>query len=247
MNILVCISKTPDTTSKISFVDDNMKFNEQGVNFIMNPYDEWYALVRAIELVEQNGGKVTVISVGGSDYDIIIRKALAIGADNAVRIDMQAEDASQVALEIANYARSRDFEVIFTGKETIDFNGSEVGAMIAALLDMPFVSYASHLEYADGKFVIDRDIEGGIEKVQVNEKFVLSAAKGLAQQRIPNMKGIMMSKSKPLEVMTPLSGNHPRVKVDGFETPPAKSGVKLINPENMDELVRLLHEEAKVI
>jgi len=245
MKLLVCISKTPETTSKISFIDGKT-FNAEGVQFIMNPYDEWYALVRALELVEANGGSVTVINVGPPANDIVIRKALAIGANDAVRIDAEAESAFQVATYIANYAKEQGYDIILTGKETIDYNGSEVGGMIAELINQPFISYASKLEVAGQTATIQRDIEGGIESLEVNTPFVLSAAKGLAEQRIPNMRGIMMAKKKPLTVVNPevVESN---VKITSFQLPPEKTGVKLIDPDNIDELVRLLHEEAKVI
>lgn len=246
MKILVCISKTPDTTAKISFMDNNSAFNGDGVSFIMNPYDEWYALVRAVELTEKFGGTCTVINVGPSSNDIIIRKALAIGAHDAVRVDFDAPDAYTVAANIAAHAKSAQYDMVFTGKETIDYNGSEIGAMIAELLDLPFISYANHLEYNEGTCTISRDIEGGDEICSVKVPFVLSASKGLAEQRIPNMKGIMTAKTKPLVVIPPVE-TAPRTEVVNYDLPPVKSGVKLVDPENMNELVRLLHEEAKVI
>jgi electron transfer flavoprotein beta subunit len=246
MNILVCISKTPETTSKISFKNGDTEYNTDGVNFIMNPYDEWYALVRAIELVEAQGGSITVLNVGDASNDIIIRKALAIGGDKAVRIDIDPKDAYTTASNIADYARDKAFDIIFVGKETIDFNGSEIGAMVSELLDMPYVSYATKLDSTNGQHTITREIEGGMEVCSVNGAVLISAAKGLAEQRIPNMKGIMMAKSKPLEVI-PANSNPIRVSTVKFTLPPAKTGVKLIAPENMDELVHLLHSEAKVI
>ena len=184
MKILVCVSKTPDTTAKISFTPDGSKFNEAGVTFIMNPYDEWYALVRAVELVEKNGGTVTLINVGGADNDQVLRKGLAIGATDAVRIDATPKSALFIAKQIAEYARSQSFDLVFCGKESIDFNGSEVGAMVAEFLDLPFVSYASKLEMnpagASGNTAtVERDIEGGVEIVEVQTPFVLSAAKGI--------------------------------------------------------------------
>lgn len=246
MNYLVCISKTPDTTSKISFKNDDTEYNGDGITFIMNPYDEWYALVRAIELSEQHGGTVTVINVGNASNDIIIRKALAIGAHDAVRIDIDPKDAYITAANIATYAKDKNYGAIFLGKETINFNGSEVGAMVAELLDLPYVSYVSKLEVNGESSTATRDIEGGVEVCTVDGPFVLSAAKGIAEQRIPNMKGIMMAKSKPLQVIPP-SHTNVRVKTEKFVLPNPKTGVKLVDPENMDELVRLLHEEAKVI
>lgn len=246
MKLLVCITKTPETTAKIAFKEDNSQFEENGVQFIMNPYDEWYALVRALELKEQLGGTVTVINVGPPSNDVIIRKALAIGADDAVRINTEALSADQVAANIAGYAKDQSFDIVFTGKESIDFNGSEVGGMIAEHLDIPFISYASHMEHDGTAATVSRDIEGGVEVVGVTGPFVISASKGLAEQRIPNMRGIMMAKRKPLNVVEATQTNS-KVSVVSFELPPEKGGIKMIDPEDMDELVRLLHEEAKVI
>ncbi len=246
MNLLVCISKTPETTAKISFNNDGKDLNTDGIQYIMNPYDEWYALVRALELKEAVGGKVVAINVGPSSNDIVIRKALAIGADEAVRIDVEAHSAQAVAKEIADYAKANAFDIIFTGKEAIDYNGSLVGSMIAEHLSLPFISYASKMEFADGKATVTADIEGGIEMMSVAPPFVLSAAKGLAEQRIPNMRGIMMAKKKPLNVVES-AGSESGAKILEYRLPSEKSGVKLIDAENMDELVRLLHEEAKVI
>ncbi len=246
MKILVCVSKTPDTTAKISFKDGNSTFDGAGVQFIMNPYDEWYALVRAIDLAKATGGTVTLINVGDAESDQIIRKGLALDANDAVRINAQPSSSFFVAKQIADYAKSQNFDVIFTGKETIDHNGSEVGAMISELLDLPFVSYASKLDFSGTLAVIERDIEGGIEVVEVETPFVLSAAKGLAEQRIPNMMGIMKAKSKPLAILEPTAVVE-NVKVEAFEMPKQKAGVKYIDPSDMDTLVRLLHEEAKVI
>jgi electron transfer flavoprotein beta subunit len=246
MKILVCISKTPDTTAKISFSADNKEFNSAGVPYILNPYDEWYSLVRALELTEKHGGSVTVINVGGADNETLIRKALAIGAQDAVRIDAQPRSALFVAKQIAEYARDKGFDAIFCGKETIDYNGSEVGPMIAEMLGLPFLSFVNHLELEGNKAKAIRDIEGGSEVLEVELPFVLSAAKGMAEQRIPNMMGIMKAKQKPLQVVAPVAFAD-KATVASYELPPAKSSVKLIDPENMDELVRLLHEEAKVI
>ena len=246
MKFLVCVSKTPETTSKIAFTGDGAEFDTAGVKYIMNPYDEWYALVRAIELKEKLGGSVTIINVGDASNDTVIRKGLAIGADNAVRVNADPKSSLYIAKQIANHAKSEGYDVVFCGKESIDYNGSEVGAMVAELLDLPFISFASHLEVEDGKGIVSRDIEGGVEVAEVSTPFVLSAAKGLAEQRIPNMRGIMMAKRKPLSVVDPVEATDPAKPVH-FELPPAKSGATYIDPENMEELVRLLHEEAKVI
>ncbi|MCG8330136.1 MAG: electron transfer flavoprotein subunit beta/FixA family protein [Chitinophagales bacterium] len=246
MKLLVCVSKTPETTAKISFKDGDTAFDPSGVQFIMNPYDEWYALVRALKLKEDQGGSVTIINVGPAANDPIIRKGLAIGADDAVRINADGLSAMEVAGQIANYAQKEGYDIVFLGKETIDYNGSEVGAMIAEMLDMPFISYANKMDIEGNTATISRDIEGGEEVLEVQTPFVISASKGLAEQRIPNMRGIMMAKRKPLNVVEPIATDTLAAAVQ-FELPPAKSAVKLIDPENMDELVRLLHEEAKAI
>lgn len=246
MKILVCVSKTPDTTAKISFNGDSTEFNGAGVQFIMNPYDEWYALVRAVDLAKATSGTVTLINVGTVEDEQIIRKGLALDANDAVRIDMAPKSAMNTAFQIAEYAKANGFDLVFTGKETIDYNGSEVGAMVAEYLDMPFISYASKLDMSGKAATIERDIEGGVEVIEVDTPFVLSAAKGLAEQRIPNMMGIMKAKSKPLAVVAPQPFNDLST-VTKFDMPPAKAGVKMISPDNMEELVRLLHEEAKVI
>jgi len=246
MKILVCISKAPDTTAKIAFTENNTKFDSNGVQFIINPYDEWYALVRALELKEANGGSVTTISVGGADQDPIIRKALAIGADDAVRIDAEPTDAYFVAKQIAEYAKDKGYDMILCGKETIDFNGSQLGGMIAALLDLPYIAIASKLDMNGDTATIERDVLGGVEVVEVNGAFVLSAAKGMAEQRIPNMRGIMAARTKPLEVV-PAVQVEVLTTVSAFELPPVKSECHYVDAENPGELIDLLHNEAKVI
>lgn len=246
MKLLVCISQTPDTTAKISFNADGTEFNPAGVQFIMNPYDEWYALVRACELREALGGTVVALNVGPAANETTIRKALAIGADEAVRINSEPKGSGFVAKQIAEYARNENFDIIFFGKETIDYNGSEVGAMVAEYLDLPYVSYATKLDVNGSVATLERDIEGGVEVLEVDLPFALSAAKGMAEQRIPNMRGIMTARTKPLKEVAPVPFEE-SVKTVGYTLPPAKAGVKLIDPANMDELVRLLHEEAKVI
>lgn len=180
MKILVCISKAPDTTSKIAFSQENTVFDENGVQYIVNPYDEWYALVRALEIKETIGGEVTIITVGSANDDAIMRKALAIGADAAVRVDADPKDAYFTASQIANFAKTEGFDLIFTGKETINFNGSQVGGMIAELLDLPFVSLASKLDLKGETIQLEREIAGGVELIEVNIPVVVSCAKGMA-------------------------------------------------------------------
>ena len=246
MKTLVCISKSPDTTSKIAFTDNNTQFDENGVQYIVNPYDEWYALVRALELKEANGGTVTIITVGTASDDSVIRKALAIGADEAVRIDADPLDAYFVAMQIANYAKENSFDLIFTGKETINYNGSQIGGMVAEALDMAYISLASKLDINGSVATLDTEIIGGVQTVELELPAVISCAKGMAEQRIPNMRGIMAARTKPLTVVPP-SEVDSLTSFVGYSLPNAKSACKMIAPENMDELVALLHNEAKVI
>lgn len=246
MKILVPISTVPDTTSKVAFTDNNTQYDKNNVTYILNPTDEWYALVKAIELVEKHTGSVTVINVGDASNEQFIRKALAIGADNAVRVDGEPKDAFFVASQIAEYAKAEQFDLIITGKETIDYNGSQIGAMLAEMLDMPYVALASSLTVEANVATLSREIEGGEEIVEVQLPMVVGAQKGMAEQRIPNMKGIMMSRTKPLNTLSPTSVDQ-RVVIQSFQMPAAKTGAKMLAPDQLDELVRLLHEEAKAI
>lgn len=246
MKILVCISKTPDTTSKIAFTDGNTKFDENGVQFIVNPYDEWYALVRALELKEAGGGSVTAITVGGADTEPIIRKALAIGADSAVRIDAEPTDPSFVAAQLAAYAADKAFDLILLGKETIDYNGGVVGGMLAEFLGLPYIALATKLEMEGSTAVVTREVPGGLEELEIEGAAVLSAAKGMAEQRIPNMRGIMAARTKPLEVIAAASVSTGAQTVS-YELPPAKGDCRYVDADNPAELIKLLHEEAKVI
>lgn len=246
MKILVCISKTPDTTAKIAFTDNNTKFNEAGVQFIINPYDEWYALVRALELKETIGADVHLVTVGGADCDPVIRKALALGGDEAFRINADSVDSYYIASQIAAHAEDKQYDIIFTGKETIDYNGSGIGGMVAELLELPYVSIAAKFDLNGTVATVNREIEGGEEICEVSLPVVVSCQKGMAEARIPNMRGIMAARTKPLTVVEPVAADA-LTSVVSFELPPAKAGVKLISPDNVEELVKLLHEEAKVI
>jgi electron transfer flavoprotein beta subunit len=247
MKILVCISKTPDTTSKIAFKDGNTKFDEAGVQWIINPYDEWYALVRAIELKEKDASVVIhLLTVGSADAEPIIRKALALGGDEAIRVNAVNDDSYFIAAQIADVAKQNSYDLIFTGKETIDYNAASIGGMLAELLDQPFVSLATKFELNGTTATITREIEGGEEVNEVALPVVVSCQKGVAEQRIPNMRGIMAARTKPLKVVEPVATDA-LTTISSYELPPAKAGVKLVAADNVAELVRLLHEEARVI
>lgn len=246
MKILVCISRTPDTTSKISFVDQNTKFNNDGVQWIINPYDEWYALVRAIELKEKNPSIVIhLINVGSTENEAIIRKALALGGDEAIRINTNNDDAYFISHQIANIAKD-GYDLILTGKETIDHNGSSVGGMIAEILDGNFISLATKLEIENNQAIVTRESEGGEEKIAAPFPLVISCQKGMAEARIPNMRGIMAARTKPLKVLE-ASNEECLTSINIFDLPPAKAGVKLIPADTPELLVKLLREEAKAI
>ncbi len=245
MKILVCISNVPDTTTKITFTNDNTEFNTAGVQYIVNPYDE-IALSRAIELTEGGKGTVTVINVGEAANDPTIRKALAIGADEAVRVNAAPRDAYFVAKQIAEYAKEKDFDLILTGRESIDYNGNQVAAMVGEFLDIPSISIIKKLEVDGNTAIVEREIEGGKEVVTVSGKFVASCAEGVAEPKIPNMRGIMSARTKPLAVVDAVALEEV-TKITKYETPAPRGTVKLIPADQTESLIDLLHSEAKVI
>lgn len=245
MKILVCISNVPDTTTKITFTDNNTQFNTAGVQFIINPNDE-IALARAIELTESVNGTVTVINVGEANTEATIRKALAIGATDAVRINAKPHDAWFVASQIAAYVKENPFDMILTGSESIDYNGAKVAAMIGELLGLPSVSIIKKLAIDGGSATVEREIEGGKEVLTIPLPFVAGTAEGVAEPKIPNMRGIMSARTKPLAVIEPvevqLTSN-----IISYETPAPRGQVTLVDAGDPAKLVDLLHTEARVI
>jgi electron transfer flavoprotein beta subunit len=247
MKILVCISQVPDTTTKIAFSDNNTVFNTQGVTFIINPYDEWYALVRALELKEAGvATAVNLVTVGKADVEPVIRKALALGGDEAIRIDADSNDPYLIAAQIAEYAKSENYDLVLCGKETIDYNNGAVGPMLAELLDMNFIGFATKVDVAGGTATVNREIEGGEEVNTCSLPLVISCQKGVAEARIPNMRGIMAARTKPLKVV-PAANVESLSTIVSYDLPPAKTGVKMFTAEDMDALVSALHTDAKVI
>ncbi len=247
MKILVCIAQVPDTTSKIAFSDNNTRFNTQGVTMVINPYDEWYALVRALELKESGGATaVHLVTVGKADAEPVIRKALALGGDEAIRIDTDSSDPYVVAAQIAAYAQNEKYDLILCGKESIDYNNGVTGAMLAGLLDVDYIGFATKVGISNNTATVTREIEGGEEIDTAALPLVISCQKGVAEARIPNMRGIMAARTKPLKVVAP-SDAAPLSQIVSYELPPAKTGVKMFNADNIDELVAALHNEAKVI
>ncbi len=247
MKILVCITKAPDTTTKVAFTDNDTQFNEQGVTWIINPYDEWYSLVRALELKEVGiATDIHLVTVGAADAEAVMRKALALGGDEAIRIDTDSKDTHQVAQEIATVAKEGNYQLIMCGKESIDYNNGSLGAALAELMDMPYVAHAAKLDVANNVVSINREIEGGEESLTCALPMVVSCQKGMAEARIPNMRGIMAARTKPLKVV-PSCGAQAFTNIVTYQVPAAKAGVKMLGENDLDELVRLLHEEAKVI
>lgn len=245
MKILVCITHVPDTTSKIAFTDNNTKFDKNGVQYIIGPYDD-YALARAVELKEATGGSITVLNVGEAETEPTIRKALAIGADDAIRVNAFPEDALFVAKQIAKIAQENSYDLILMGRESIDFNGGQVHGMVGEMLGIPSLSPVMTLDIEGSTAKMTREIEGGKEYVEADLPLVLGCQEPIAEWKIPNMRGIMSARTKPLNVVDPTSDNS-ATTVENFELPPAKSGVKMIDADNIDELVNLLKNEAKVI
>ena len=248
MKILVCISHVPDTTSKINFINGDTEFDTNGVQFVINPNDE-FGLTRAIWFKEQQGASVTVVNVGGADAEATLRKALAIGADEAIRINANPSDGMFVATELAAVVKAGNYDLIIAGKESLDYNGGMVPGMLAGLLGFNFVNSCIGLDVNGTEVKAVREIDGGKETVSTSLPLVIGGQKGLVEEkdsRIPNMRGIMMARTKALDVKEPTT-TETASKAVKFEKPAAKSAVKLISADNIDELIDLLHNEAKVI
>ena len=248
MKILVCISHVPDTTSKINFSDNNTKFDTNGVQFVINPNDE-FGLTRAMWFKEKQGANVTVVNVGGVETEPTLRKALAIGADAAIRVNTPATDGFSVAKQLAHVVKDGGYELIIAGRESIDYNGGMVPGMIAGLTGANFVNNCIGLEVDGTSAKATREIDGGKETVSTSLPLVVGGQKGLVEEsdlRIPNMRGIMMARKKPLTVLEPTSSDAETTTIS-FEKPTPKGAVTLVSPDNLDELVNLLHNEAKVI
>ncbi len=248
MKILVCISHVPDTTSKINFTDDNTKFDTNGVQFVINPNDE-FGLTRAMWFKEKQGASVDVVNVGGPETEPTLRKALAIGADGAIRVNTPATDGYAVAKQLANVFKDGGYDLVIAGRESIDYNGAMVPGMLAELIGANFVTNCISLEVDGNNVKAVREIDGGKETVSTTLPLVIGGQKGLVEEsdlRIPNMRGIMMARQKPLNVVEAVEATKETSTVK-FEKPAPKGAVKLISPDNLDELVSLLHNEAKVI
>jgi len=248
MKILVCISHVPDTTSKINFTENDTKFDTNGVQFVINPYDE-FSLTRAMWFKEKQGATVTVVSVGNTTTEPTMRKALAIGADDAVRVNADASDGFFVAKQLAEVVKNGNYDLVLAGRESIDYNGGMVPGMLAGILDFNFVNGCIGLEIEGDAATAIREIDGGSETLSTDLPLVIAGQKGLVEEkdlRIPNMRGIMMARKKPLNVVEPVAIDA-QTSSSSFEKPAPRGAVKLVDADNVDELINLLHNEAKVI
>lgn len=248
MKILVCISHVPDTTSKINFVNGDSEFDTNGVQYVINPNDE-FGLTRAIWFQEQQGAVVTVVNVGGPETEPTLRKALAIGANEAIRINTNPTDGFFVAKQLAEVIKTGGYDLIIAGKESLDYNGGMVPGMIAGILGYNFVNSCVGLTIEGTNVTANREIDGGKEIVSTTLPLIIGSQKGLVEEkdlRIPNMRGIMTARTKVITVLEPIAANVNTKSVQ-FEKPAPKSAVKLIAADQLDELINLLHNEAKVI
>ncbi len=248
MKILVCISHVPDTTAKINFTNGDTEFDTNGVQFVINPNDE-FGLTRAIWFKEKQGAHVTVVNVGGAETEATIRKALAIGADEAIRVNAVPTDGFAVAKQLAEVVKAGSYDVVICGKESLDYNGGMVPGMLASILGYNFVNSCVGVEVDGSNATLVREIDGGKETLTTNLPLVIGGQKGIVEEkdlRIPNMRGIMPARTKALNVLEPVAADA-KTKAVKFEKPAPKSAVKLISPDNLDELINLLHNEAKVI
>lgn len=245
MKILVCISKTPDTTTKINFTEDKKSLNTANVQYIINPNDD-HSLAYAIELKQKHNAEITAIHVGDQSSDSILKKCLAIGADKAVRIDSEPFDALFVSHQIAHVFNEENYDLVMSGCESIDFNGAQLCHQLGAIIEKPSFSYVTDFEINDNKAKLSRNIDGGSEKISVQLPIVISATKELAEPKIPNMRGIMQARSKPIDVKSPVDLKAAYETIS-FEPPKEKGQCKLIDPSEAEKLIDILHNEAKII
>jgi electron transfer flavoprotein beta subunit len=248
MKILVCISHVPDTTSKINFVDDDTVFDKNGVKFVINPNDE-FGLTRAVWFQQKQQAEITVITVGDPSCEPTLRKCLAIGADKALRVDLNPTDGFQVAQQLSAHCKVENYDLIIAGRESIDYNGAMVPGMVSALLGYNFVTNCMALEIDGNSVKASREIDEGIESVSCQLPLVIGAQKGLVEEKdliIPNMRGIIQARQKSLSVIPPVEGEI-RSSISKFEKPAPKEAVKMVDADQIDQLIDLLHNEAKVI
>ena len=245
MKILVCISYVPDTTSKISFKENNTRFNSEGVQYIIGPYDD-YALARAVEIKEKIGSTVSVLNVGKAETEVVLRKALAIGADDAYRINEDPIDSKHVAFQISNFIKSNSFDLIMMGKESIDYNGGLVHHMVGENLKIPCINPVMKLDIVNNSVQLTREVDEGVEELEAKLPLIIGCQEPIAEWKIPNMRGIMSARSKPLNVIEPIQYNSEFKYLD-FSLPPKKEAVKIIDKDSLEDLINHLKNDSKVI
>ena len=248
MKILVCISCVPDTTSKINFINNDTEFDKDGVQFVINPNDE-FGLTRAIWFKEKNNSSVDVVSVGNQSIETVLRKTLAIGADKAIRINKNPKDSFETASYLSQYIKENPYDLIIAGRESIDYNGAMVPGMISEILNINFVTNCVNIEIDSNKAIIEREIEGGKEILSCELPLIVGGQKGIVEEedlKIPNMRGIMQARKKPLEVIEPVDVIHKTTTVK-FYKPETNKEIKMIDAQDLDKLIYLLHNEAKVL
>jgi len=248
MKVLVCISHVPDTTSKINFTDGDTKFDTNGVQYVINPHDE-YSLTRAMWFKEKQGATITVVNVGEATSDSTLRKCLAIGADDAIRVNMPATDSFAVAKQLVEVVKNGNYDLVIAGRESIDYNGQMVPGLMAGILDYNFINAIVAIDVDGNNVKVSREIDGGKELLSTTLPLIVAGQKGIVEEkdlRIPNMRGIMMARKKPLTVVEPIAFDS-KTTVTSFEKPAPRSACKMVDANNVAELVNLLHNEAKVI
>ena len=245
MKILVCISYVPDTTSKISFKENNTRFNSEGVQYIIGPYDD-YALARAVEIKEKTGSFVSVLNVGKDETEVVLRKALAIGADEAYRINEDPIDSKHVAFQISNFIKSNSYDLIMMGKESIDYNGGLVHHMVGENLEIPCINPVMKLDIVNDLVKLTREVDEGVEELEAKLPLIVGCQEPIAEWKIPNMRGIMSARSKPLNIIKPIKYNSEFKYLD-FDLPPKKESVKIIDKDNLEDLINHLKNDSKVI
>jgi len=245
MKILVCISYVPDTTSKISFKENNTRFNSEGVQYIIGPYDD-YALARAVEIKEKTGSSVSVLNVGKDETEVVLRKALAIGADEAYRINEDPIDSKHVAFQISNFIKSNSYDLIMMGKESIDYNGGLVHHMVGENLEIPCINPVMKLDIVNDLVKLTREVDEGVEELEAKLPLIVGCQEPIAEWKIPNMRGIMSARSKPLNIIKPIQYNSEFKYLD-FSLPPKKESVKIIDKDNLEDLINHLKNDSKVI
>mgnify|MGYP001343898914 FL=1 len=245
MKILVCISYVPDTTSKISFKENNTRFNSEGVQYIIGPYDD-YALARAVEIKEKIGSSVSVLNVGKDETEVVLRKALAIGADEAYRINEDPIDSKHVAFQISNFIKSNSYDLIMMGKESIDYNGGLVHHMVGENLEIPCINPVMKLDIVNDLVKLTREVDEGVEELEAKLPLIVGCQEPIAEWKIPNMRGIMSARSKPLNIIKPIQYNSEFKYLD-FSLPPKKESVKIIDKDNLEDLINHLKNDSKVI